>query len=84
MFFITIYALNAGSQLLKKIKEAYPGIWLLPLVLEIIYFITLIAVKIFYKATTNTGIYHADFLVILLSGCIVTCHYCWFFLRKLN
>jgi hypothetical protein len=84
MYFILVVFLSACNNLLKKIVEIFPGIWCLILILEIIYFIALICLKLFYKKTSNSGIYLADIFVFILCGCIVSCHYCWCLLRELK
>jgi len=82
MFFSTVILFNLGKIFFKKIKKIFPGIGYLFLFFEIFYFIILICVKLFFKATTNTGIYHSDFFVFILLGCIISCHYGWYFFKK--
>ena len=84
MVFSSIVFMNIYKNYLLKIKMGFPSIWRLFLILEIVYFIVMICLKLFYKDTTNTGIYHADIFILILLSQIAGCHYGWYFFRKLS
>jgi hypothetical protein len=81
--FVTIGVLGMFKKRLQKIVEMFPGVWCLILALEIIYFIGMVCLKIFYKETYDSRIYLSDIFVFILSTFMVSCHYCWYFLRGL-
>jgi hypothetical protein len=81
--FTSIAFLFLFNNIFKKLLEIFYGFWQLFLVLEIIYFIILVCAKLFYKGIAS-GIYLSDILVFILCGGIVSCHFYWFFLRKLE
>jgi hypothetical protein len=83
LFLISYFILHTCFKNIKKIVDVFPGIWGFILFLEILYFIIMILLKLFYKETNNIGIYHSDLFIFIFCSMIVSAHYCWYFLRKL-
>jgi hypothetical protein len=84
IFFISVVFFHLLKKFLKKLIGIFPGLWCLFLFFEVFSFFVLIGVKLFFTKTMVTGIYHSDIFIFVLFGCIVSCHYWWFSLRKLS